>query len=121
MPALEEGRRAAKLAALQTRIVALSEQRGSNSEFLPWKTDVFYYLFAALASAMLPWLAGVAPVGLSSRGMVATGLCFALLCFAPALANQLRFWVGFSLPNRRFRRRIALVQAEMRRLRGAPK
>ena len=118
LPPLEDGKRAANFSALRAQMVALSGEQRSNSEFVPWKTDIFYYLYAAVASVLAPWLIEVAPVGWSLTGIVTTGLCFGLLCYAPMAANDLRFWVGFSLPNRRLRRRIALLQAEMERLKG---
>ncbi|MGP8243974.1 MAG: hypothetical protein ACLQVN_05590 [Bryobacteraceae bacterium] len=82
---------------------------------------MFYYMFSSTASVMMPWLAGVAPVGLSARAIVTSVLCFGLLCSAPAVANRLRFWVGFRRPNRRLRQRIAALQAEVERLQGAAK
>ena len=120
MPALEAERRATKLAALRAQIIALSRQRRSSSEFRPWRPDMFYYLFSGAASVLVPWMAGIATVGLSLRAMVTTALCLGLFCYVPVLANRVRFWLGFRRPNRQLRRRIAMLQAEVERLQGPP-
>jgi hypothetical protein len=118
MPALEEETCGDKLAALRAQIIALAGQRRSRSEFRPWRPDMFYYLFSGAASVLVPWMAGIAPVGLSLRAMVTTAACLGLLCYVPAVANRIRFWLGFRRPNRQLRRRIAVLQAEMERLQG---
>jgi hypothetical protein len=121
MPVVKDAERVAKLPALQARITALSEQQRHHAEFLPWRTDVFYYLFAALASVLISWLTGTPPVDWSVRLILTAGLCFALLCLAPPLANRLRFWVRFSWPNWRLQRKIAVLKSEVERLLGGPK
>ena len=106
---------------MRAQIVELAGQRRSSSEFRPWRPDLFYYLFSAAASVGVPWMAGIAPVGLSLRAIVTSGLCFALLCGVPAAANRVRFWVGFRRPNRQLRQRIAELQVEVERLQGPAK
>lgn len=120
-PALEEGERTARIAALREQMVGLAGQRRSSLEFRPWKADMFYYLFAAIASVLVCWLAGVSLTGLSLRGIATSGMCFGVLCAVPAMANRFCFWVGFRRPNRRLRRQIAVLQAEVERLQGNAK
>ena len=118
---LEGRERAAAITALKVQMSLLAGQRRSNSEFRPWRVDIFYYLFAAVAGALVAWLAEVSSAGLSLRGVVIAGLCFGPLCVAPTAADGFRFWVGFRRPNRRLRRRIAVLQAEVERLQGSAK
>ena len=100
--------------SLPSQIAALKSQHRSTSEFRAWKPGAFYYLYVPLGTLLVYFLTGPPWWGL--RNLVTTGLCFGLLCYLPGIVNYLRFWVFFRWPNRRLRRKIALLQAEMERL-----
>ena len=93
------------------RVGALRSRLRSSSDFREWRFGVFHYLFGAVAMVLLAFLVDVSP----SRpwGVVLCGLAFVLLCNMRVLLNRLRYWQLIGRPNRRLRRQIEAVLAEI--------
>ena len=80
-------------------------------DFVEWNPGPFYYLYVPLGTALVYFLTG--PPWWGTGKLIATGICFGLLCYLPYLYNQLRFWLLFRLPNKRLHRKIAALEAQL--------
>jgi hypothetical protein len=101
------------MSPLDSQIAALKSRRRSMMEFNPWKPSPFYYLYVPVGTLLVYFLTGPPWLGLGK--LVATGLCFGLLCYLPVIYNRFRFWVFFRWPNKRLQRRIASLEAQLDR------
>ena len=101
------------MSPVDSQIAALRSRRRSMMEFSPWKPSPFYYLYVPIGALLVYFLTGPPWWGVGK--LVATGLCFVLLCYLPVIYNRLRFWLFFRWPNKRLHRRIASLEAQLGR------
>jgi hypothetical protein len=104
------------MSPLDSQIAALKSRRRSMMEFNPWKPSPFYYLYVPIGALLVYFLTGPPWWGVGK--LVATGLCFVLLCYLPVIYNRLRFWLFFLWPNKRLQRRIGSLEAQLDRRSG---
>jgi hypothetical protein len=97
--------------SLDSQIAELKNRRRSMMEFDAWKPGPFYYLYVPVGTLLVYFLTGPPWWGLSK--LIATCICFGLLCYLPLIYNRLRFWLFFRWPNRRLHRRIASLEAQL--------
>ena len=108
--------RETEISLLHAEIAVLYEQVRSGSDLVRWRPNLFYYLFSVVAGLTASSLTSGQWLG--PRSLTVMGLCLGLLCGAPAAVNQLRDWVRIRRPNRRLKRRIASLQAQIEWLQG---
>jgi len=104
------------MSPLQSQIAALKRRHRSMSEFLEWKPGIFYYPYVPVGALLVYFLAAPSWRGLPK--LAVTGVTFGLLCFLPDIANRLRLWLLFRLPNRLLDRKVAALRDELQRLRN---